>query len=159
MSRREAAVEGKVKEALEFKQEVRPCCTYSMYCIYSTLLYSIVQDFLFVTFQSLPYDVFCRLKCVTNRDVCVCIPPARVLPSSYSPHSTAILSSTLQLHNMWLPFCNFTLFEIYLLIVLKMDENSKREAEELEVARTKHEKSLLVRFCPPHTHCTTLRFI
>jgi hypothetical protein len=48
--------------------------------------------------------------------------------------------------------------------MFKMDENSKREAEELEVARTKHEKSLLVCFCsPPHAlhyialHCIVLR--
>ena len=42
-----------------------------------------------------------------------------------------------------------------------MDENSKREAEELEVARTKHEKNLLVRFisCPIGIKCGTLDWI
>jgi hypothetical protein len=43
VSRREAAVEGKVKEALEFKQEVRTLLYSTLLCstlLYSTLLYS-----------------------------------------------------------------------------------------------------------------------
>ena len=131
VNRREAAVDEKVKEALEFKQEVRSSklCMQTFLCLSVGVhvCVSVWEPFFCIICPPLYLSAFQSVWV----SICECSTPSHIFFVSFS-HSFyyKLTMPTFKFHN---------------LVNFKLDENNKREAVELEAARTKHEKSLLVR--------------